>query len=110
MQRMVAGRHLNLIPANYLEKIAGLRGIRKKEGRLWGYYFDPTLKSNCTVMVPPAGSTEAVEAGWIALGETLARGLGLKVNDEIMLPSILGEAVYVPGGACFAARIRTGIS
>jgi ABC-type lipoprotein release transport system permease subunit len=90
VQRMVAGRH-DLIPASYLEKIAGLRGIRKKEGRLWGYYFDPTLKSNCTVMVPPPGSTEAVEAGWIALGETLARGLGLKVNDEIMFPSYSGK-------------------
>jgi ABC-type lipoprotein release transport system permease subunit len=89
VQRMVAGRH-DLIPASYLERIEGLRGVRKKEGRLWGYYFDPMLKSNCTVMARPSGEG-GVGPGRIALGETLAHNLGLSLNDEIMFPSYSGK-------------------
>jgi len=47
LQRMVAGRH-DLIPPGYLEQIGRIRGVQKKEGRLWGYYYDPVVKANYT--------------------------------------------------------------
>ena len=50
VQRMVAGRH-DLIPPGYLEKLGRIRGVQKKEGRLWGYYYDPVVKANYTLMV-----------------------------------------------------------
>ena len=49
VQRMVAGRHA-LIPADYLEKMGRLRGVNKRQGRLWGYFYDPALKANYTII------------------------------------------------------------
>ena len=37
LQRMVAGRH-DLIPPGYLEGIGRIRGVQKKEARLWAYH------------------------------------------------------------------------
>lgn len=100
VQRMVAGRH-DLIPASYLDRIGAVRGVQKKEGRLWGYYFDPMLKANCTFMVPPAGSAAGVGPGRIAMGETLARGLGLSINAEILFPSYTGKLFTFTVGGIF---------
>ena len=49
LQRMVAGRH-DLIPPGYLERIGRIRGVQHKEGRIWGYYYDPVVKVNYTFM------------------------------------------------------------
>lgn len=65
VQRMVAGRH-DLIPPGYLEKLGRIRGVQKKEGRLWGYYYDAVVKANYTFMVPMAA---AVAAGKVADGK-----------------------------------------
>ena len=62
LQRMVAGRH-DLIPPGYLERLGRIRGVQRKEGRLWGYYYDPVVKANYTFMVPGAESGEAVTPG-----------------------------------------------
>jgi lipoprotein-releasing system permease protein len=43
VQRMVAGRH-DLIPPGYLEKIGRIRGVQRREARLWGYYYDAVTK------------------------------------------------------------------
>src|SRR5215471_3404235 len=51
VQRLVAGRH-DLIPIGYGEKIAAIRGVRGVRPRLWGYYFDPVVGANYTLMVP----------------------------------------------------------
>jgi len=60
VQRMTAGRH-DLIPDGYRARVAGIRGVSAVRGRLWGYYFDPVVSANYTLMVPgefphPAGS------------------------------------------------------
>jgi ABC-type lipoprotein release transport system permease subunit len=49
VQRTVAGRH-ELIPRRYIEKVKSIRGVRKVEGRLWGYYYHPASQANYTVM------------------------------------------------------------
>ncbi|MDP2431251.1 MAG: ABC transporter permease, partial [Pseudomonadota bacterium] len=51
VQRLTAGRH-DLAPAAWLDHVAGLRGVRGVEGRLWGYYFDPAVAANYTLLVP----------------------------------------------------------
>lgn len=51
VQRLVGGRH-DLIPIDYAEKVAGIRGARSVEPRLWGYYYHQAARSNYTLMVP----------------------------------------------------------
>ncbi len=85
VQRMVAGRH-DLIPASDLETIGSTRGVQKTEGRLWGYYFDPLLKANYTVMVPPARAAVNVGPQRAVVGSALARALGLQVRRSWRLP------------------------
>ncbi|NTV94778.1 MAG: ABC transporter permease, partial [Thiobacillus sp.] len=62
VQRLTAGRH-DLIAG---DSLAALRGVREQHGRLWGYYYDPALGANYTVMVPPAA--EAPVPGTAVLG------------------------------------------
>ena len=87
LQRMVAGRH-DLIPPGYLEKIGRIRGVQKKEGRLWGYYYDPVLKANYTFMARPS---EEVADGTIMVGATLARERGLEAHNTISFRSYSGK-------------------
>lgn len=49
VQRMVAGRH-DLIPETYIDKISDIRGVRRIESRLWGYYYHPASRANYTIM------------------------------------------------------------
>ena len=87
VQRMVAGRH-DLIPPGYLEKLGRIRGVQKKEGRLWGYYYDAVTKANYTFMVP-AGDAPA--AGEIVVGPALERSRGLAKNNGISFRSYSGK-------------------
>lgn len=87
LQRMVAGRH-NLIPPGYLERLGRIRGVQHKEGRLWGYYYDPVVKANYTFMVP---GKEKIAAGTIVVGAGLARARGLAVGNVISFRSYSGN-------------------
>jgi ABC-type lipoprotein release transport system permease subunit len=87
VQRLLAGRH-DLIPARYLEQLGAIRGISERYGRLWGYYYDPAVKANYTLMVPreaPPAETE------VRLGTGVARAWGLGVGDYLSLRSARGE-------------------
>lgn len=42
VQRLVAGRH-DLIPSSYMESLKKIKGVQEVRGRLWGYYYDPTM-------------------------------------------------------------------
>ena len=79
VQRMVAGRH-DLVPAAYLDRIGEVRGVQKKAGRLWGYFYDPAVKANYTLMVPP---TDAPASGEAVIGAGIARARGLSVGDFV---------------------------
>jgi ABC-type lipoprotein release transport system permease subunit len=79
LQRMVAGRH-DLVPASYLDRIGEVRGVQRKAGRLWGYYYDPAVKANYTLLVPPADPPATGEA---VIGAGIARARGLSAGDFI---------------------------
>jgi len=87
LQRMVAGRH-DLIPPGYLDKIGRIRGVQKKEGRLWGYYYDPVLNANYTFMARPA---DEVADGHIMVGNALARERGLALHNTVSFRSYSGK-------------------
>jgi ABC-type lipoprotein release transport system permease subunit len=93
LQRMVAGRH-DLIPPGYLEKIGRVRGVQKKEGRLWGYYYDAVVKANYTLMVSPAqagAASEKISDGRIVVGAAVARARGLMPGNLISFRSYAGR-------------------
>ncbi len=83
VQRLVAGRHA-LIPADYLEKIGQLRGVVSKRGRLWGYFYNPAVKANYTVMAPDHLELTTTE---VVIGAGVARALGVGVGDYFTLRS-----------------------
>jgi lipoprotein-releasing system permease protein len=69
VQRLVAGRH-DLIPVNYTDRIRAIRGISSIKERLWGYYYDPIVGANYTLMVT---DDPEVSPGRIAVGEGVSR-------------------------------------
>lgn len=87
LQRLVAGRH-DLIPPGYIEKIGRIRGVQKKEGRLWGYYYDSVVKANYTFMAP---RDMRIERGEIVVGPALERSRGLAAGNGISFRSYSGE-------------------
>jgi ABC-type lipoprotein release transport system permease subunit len=79
VQRLVAGRH-ELIPLSYLEKIRKIRGVQSVRGRLWGYYYDPIVGANYTLLV---SEDPEVVPGSIAVGEGVARVRLSSQGDEL---------------------------
>jgi ABC-type lipoprotein release transport system permease subunit len=69
IQRMVAGRH-ELIPISYIDRIKDIRGVSSVKERLWGYYYDPIIGANYTLMV---SRDSQLSAGTIAIGEGISR-------------------------------------
>jgi ABC-type lipoprotein release transport system permease subunit len=69
IQRLIAGRH-EPIPSGYIAKVTNIRGVSSVKSRLWGYYYDPVVGANYTVMVPEDGGPEP---GKIAIGQGIAR-------------------------------------
>jgi cell division protein FtsX len=92
LQRQVAGRH-DLMPVAYLDKIGTIRGVGEKYGRLWGYFYDPAVRANYTLMVPPSpySGHQDLGLGQIAIGAGIARTRGLAVGDYVSLRSARGE-------------------
>ncbi len=87
IQRQIAGRHA-LIPEEYLQKINGLQGVSGKQGRLWGYFYDPTIKANYTLMVPTDNEPADGEA---IIGAAIARIRSLGPGDFFSLRSARGK-------------------
>jgi ABC-type lipoprotein release transport system permease subunit len=69
IQRLVAGRH-ELIPVGYIDKIREIRGVSSVKGRLWGYYYDPIVGANYTLIVPEG---DEQNTGKITIGEGISR-------------------------------------
>ena len=101
LQRLVAGRH-DLVPASHLERIGTVRGVQKKEGRLWGYFYDPATRANYTLMVP---TDRTVADGEVVIGAGIARTRGLARGDFYTLrgqdgqPQSLRVAEILSGGS-----------
>ena len=88
LQRLVAGRHA-LMPADYLQKIGRVRGVTKKQGRLWGYFYDPAVKANYTMMVDEQKALTTTE---VIIGAGIARTRGIGIGDYITFRSHDGKA------------------
>jgi lipoprotein-releasing system permease protein len=69
VQRMAAGRQ-ERIPLDYMDKIKGIQGVQSVKRRLWGYYYDPIVGANYTLMVPE--NSEA-KPGTIIIGQGVSR-------------------------------------
>ena len=87
VQRLVAGRH-DLLPVAWLDRLRQLRGVGAVQGRLWGYYYDPAVKANYTLMVAPERGLTADE---IVIGAALARVRQLGVGDYLGLRAANGQ-------------------
>lgn len=88
VQRMVAGRH-DLIPADYLERIGKVRGVAAKYGRLWGYFYDPAVQANYTLLVP---RDQEIKSGEMIVGAGIARTRGLGAGDYLTFRSAQGQS------------------
>lgn len=90
-QRMQLGRHA-LSVSDDVVKLAGLRGVQRIEGRLWGYLFDTASGANYTLQVPPvhAASLE-VAAGEALVGEGVARLRRIAAGQPLFLVAPTGE-------------------
>ncbi|WP_305792889.1 ABC transporter permease [Sedimenticola hydrogenitrophicus] len=88
LQRIEAGRHA-LIPADYLRKIGRLRGVTARKGRLWGYFYDPAVRANYTLMVAPERRLADSE---VIIGSAIARTRGIGPGDYLTFRAHDGEA------------------
>lgn len=95
LQRLVAGRH-DLIPGGYLERMGRIRGVVKKQGRLWGYHYDSAMGANYTLLVPPQ---EEPPPGKVLIGAAIARSRGVDIGDVLSFHSAAGVpyAFHVQG-------------
>lgn len=91
VQRMAAGRH-ELVPARYLDAIRGIRGVSDVRGRLWGYYFDPVMSANYTLLVP--GDAARAE-GSIVVGQGVARSRLAAAGDLVAFRRYDGEPMVL---------------
>jgi ABC-type lipoprotein release transport system permease subunit len=91
LQRMVAGRHDLILPGT-IERLGRIRGVQASEGRLWGYYYDPVIKANYTLMVP-GRAHDPVAPGTLVVGAALAKARGLAAGNAIALRSYSGHLV-----------------
>lgn len=80
VQRMAAGRH-ELVPAAYVEPLAAIRGVRAARARLWGYFYDPVVGANYTVVVPE----RVPAAGEAIVGAAVARLRELRPGAPFLL-------------------------
>lgn len=95
VQRLVAGRH-ELIPVAYTKKINDIRGVKEVRVRSWGYYFDPVVKANYTLMVPDDIHLENNE---IIVGAGIARVRQVFRGSSMVLRTFNGRPLsfYVKG-------------
>lgn len=91
VQRLMAGRH-DLIPVNYGEKLAEIRGISEIQPRLWGYYYDPVFGANYTIMAKDGAETAP---GGIVIGQGVARNQRIREGDMLTLRSAGGSPLLL---------------
>lgn len=89
VQRMIAGRH-ELIPISYKEKILNIRGVNDVRERLWGYYYDPVVGANYTLIVP---QERELETGKIVIGRGISRTRLANEEDTMEFKTYDGSIV-----------------
>ncbi len=91
VQRMVAGRH-DPIPLEYAGTIAGIRGVAEARPRLWGYYYEPVVGANYTILAEYDGTG----AQGVVLGNGVARTRRLAVGDLVTFRTYRNESLVLP--------------
>src|SRR4030042_462169 len=97
VQRTGAGRQ-GPIPLAYLEKIRDIVGVISADGRHWGYYYDPVVGANYTLLVPPE---KGPEPGTITIGPGVAAArlalpgepLEFKTTSGTILELVVGDVL-----------------
>ena len=89
VQRMVSGRH-ELIPISHIDKIKGIRGVSSVKERLWGYYYDPVIGANYTLI---ASDDFQLSVGKIIIGEGVSRVRLLFEGDSMEFKTYDGAIV-----------------
>ena len=87
LQRIVAGRH-DLMPMENIRRAAAIRGVTEAKGRLWGYYFDPALGANYTLI-----ARDDLEPGTIRIGPGVALGRMASEGDLLPMRAYDGSAL-----------------
>ncbi len=102
VQNLVLGRHA-LAPADWVDKLKGIRGTRNVRGRLWGYFYDQGNGANYTVMVADGSDPSlAVAPGEVIVGAGVAR-----VREVEKLRNLL---LLRPDGKLFKLRAKRILS
>jgi cell division protein FtsX len=99
VQRTVAGRQ-DPIPLAYLEKIRDIVGVISAEGRRWGYYYDPVVGANYTLLVPPDNEPEP---GAITIGPGVAAARLALPGDPLEFKAVSGEILELVVGGILSA-------
>ena len=86
VQKMVAGRH-DLLPVDYVKKIAAIPGVTAVRPRLWGYYYDAVMGANYTLM---ASGDDLPGPGAADIGSGVARTLRVAEGDFIPIRAVAG--------------------
>jgi ABC-type lipoprotein release transport system permease subunit len=79
VQKLKAGRH-DLIPESYIPAIEGIRGVHSVKGRLWGYYYEPSVGANYTIVVT---DDFRHRKGLVAIGHGVSRTTSAQKGDLI---------------------------
>jgi ABC-type lipoprotein release transport system permease subunit len=89
-QGLRMGRH-DMSHSADIEKLQGLRGAPRVEGRLWGYLYDTSTGANYTLQVPSSHEPQyALQDGEVIIGEGVARLRKASVGRPIYLVSPAG--------------------
>lgn len=116
VQRLVGGRP-SLVPTSLARPLAGLAGVRAVTPRVWGYLFLPSLSGNVTVVSRAPSQDRGApgvvdgrlpgpdERGHCAVGRELARALGVRRGDKLVLPDRTSTGASCVVSGVFAADL-----
>lgn len=100
VQKMAAGRH-DLIPTAYMEEIRRIKGVQSVKERLWGYYYDPVVGANYTLLVP---DDFTLGDGNIAIGKGISRKRLAYEGDILSFRGYSGEPLTFQIGEVFSSE------
>ncbi len=93
VQSIKMGRHA-LIEGRYVDTMRKIRGVRRAEGRLWGYFYDRASRANYTLMVPSkTGGFRQLKPGEAIIGKGVARARKVKKGGFLFLVSPAGKLI-----------------
>jgi lipoprotein-releasing system permease protein len=99
VQRICAGRQ-NPIPLSYLPKIQKIRGVSSIKKRLWGYYYDPFVKANYTLIA----TLNSLAPGSIEVGQGVSRTRTIFKGDPMDFKTYDGKIISLEVKKIFSSE------